>query len=738
MNKYQVKKYTLAVALFLSALVIFSQENPAQKKDLKIGVVLSGGGAKGLAHIGVLKVLEDAGVRIDYIGGTSMGAMVGALYASGYSANDIDSITRSLNFDKLIQDELPRRSKSVYQKENTEKYALTLPLAVSKGQNITNTLSKLTEHVHNVSDFSKLQVPFYCIATDLESGEAVILDKGYLPEAVRASGAFPTLFDPVRINDRLLTDGGVVDNFPIDIMKQKGMDIIIGVDVQDRLHVRKDLKSAMRILMQIINFQMYDATAANREGSDLYLHPDIAEYTVVSFDMANEIIDSGVEVAEKQWDYLKNLASLQDHSKPVTHHKLTLSKDRQFTADKIEVLGSTHYTREYILSKIRVFEGEPITYDKFYEGIDNLSATGNFKNIQYKFITSNNKPTLVLDITEEEIATDLQFSAHYDDLYKTGILVNVTSKHALFDNDVLSADLVLGDHIRSSLDYFIDNGFHWSYGVKSRYNNFSRSFFENAIDEISPQGIAVKKIPVKYHDFTTQLFVQTEFNRNLAFRIGAEQKYLKIFYESFLDNVSSKIFLDNTNYVNAFSGIILDTYDDKNFPERGLFLTADFNTYLFASGFRSDFKPFSQVKGKLSGAFTFGNFTTQIISEAGITIGDASRVFYYFLGGNNQNFINNFTDFYGYDVADLSESAFLKSAIVFRYQLFKKHYLTALANIARAENNLFNKGSIFENTKTGYAVGYSIKSFIGPIELKYAWTPDNKRNYWYINVGFWF
>jgi len=142
----------------------------------------------------------------------------------------------------------------------------------------------------------------------------------------------------------------------------------------------------------------------------------------------------------------------------------------------------------------------------------------------------------------------------------------------------------------------------------------------------------------------------------------------------------------------------------------------------------------------MAGVFTVGDkFTTHIVSEIGITIGNAnSRIFDYILGGDNQNFINNFTSFYGYDVGDLGESAYLKSTVTFRYELFKNHFTSFIANAARVEEDLFNQGAIFDNTKTGYAVGYGIKSPIGPIEVKYSWSPDTSQNYWFFNVGFWF
>ena len=172
----------LFIVFLLISTFSFSQEK--DKQDVKVGLVLSGGGAKGLAHIGALKIIEEAGVRIDYIGGTSMGAIIGALYASGYSANQLDSIFKQTNFSTLIRDNLPRSAKTFYEKEESEKYSLILPFdkfkigfpsGLSKGQNVYNLISRLTSHVNTVSDFSELPIPFFCVATNVENGKEVLL-----------------------------------------------------------------------------------------------------------------------------------------------------------------------------------------------------------------------------------------------------------------------------------------------------------------------------------------------------------------------------------------------------------------------------------------------------------------------------------------------------------------------------------------------------------------------------------
>ena len=280
--------YLLLIMFCLSPFFLKAQE---VKKKPKIGLVLSGGGAKGFAHIGVLKILEQEGVKIDYIGGTSMGAVVGGLYASGYSASQIDSIFKNTNFDELLKDYIPRDSKSFYEKHNDELYAVSLlfnkfnigvPIALSKGMYNYNLLTKLTDHVKHIRDFNKLPIPFVCIATDIESGKEVVFHNGYLPQVMLASSAFPTLFSPVEINGKMLVDGGISNNYPVDEVRKMGADIIIGVDVQDDLRDRSSLKEATKIMVQITNLQMIDKMKENISKTNIYIKPDITNFSVIS------------------------------------------------------------------------------------------------------------------------------------------------------------------------------------------------------------------------------------------------------------------------------------------------------------------------------------------------------------------------------------------------------------------------------------------------------------------------
>lgn len=722
---------------------MFSQENDTIKKDVKVGLVLSGGGAKGFAHIGVLKVLEEAGVRVDYIAGTSMGAIVGSMYASGYNAKEIDSLMRTFDFEVLLQDEIPRKSKPFYEKERGEKYALTFPLqkgkigipkAFSKGQNILNLTTDLLQHVDTIKDFNKLPIPFLCIATNLETGEQELLNSGFLPKAVQASSAFPTLLEPVEIHDKVLVDGGIVNNFPVFEVKKMGADIIIGIDLKSDFDKEDELNSALEILNQIINFQMYKDHDKRVEMTDVYMHPNMNSYKVTSFDKLEEIVKIGEEIARSNFDRFKEIARQQNYKRKPIYRK---DKPQKIVVKTIEIDGNKDYTRTYVKGKMQLYKKDTLNYQEFVEGINNLSATGNFSNIQYNIEEESDGSVIKLKLKQNDISTYVKFAAHYDNLYKTGVLTNITAKHILGKNDIFSADLILGDNLRYNLDYFIDNGSYWSFGLKSSYNTFKTDFDVPEDNE----DFNVDRLNVNYSDFTNQLYFQTVFNRRLALGVGLEHKHLNAYTRTVAMNPNQpKTYFDKSDYGNLISYIKFDSYDKKYFQKDGFLVDVGFRWYLFSSDYNENFNSFSQLRGKFGYAHTFfDKLTVHFVSEAGFTIGDNdNEILDFSLGGYGENYINTFIPHYGYEFASLSGNEFLRSTLKLRYEFTENHYLMGAANVARVEDNIFNDGRIFKNSKLGYGVGYGFDSFLGPIELNYTWSPEIKENYWYFNLGYWF
>ncbi|NQY29158.1 MAG: patatin-like phospholipase family protein [Flavobacteriaceae bacterium] len=729
-------KQIIYTALFLVTFLTYSQQT-IPDKDLKVGLVLSGGGAKGLAHIGALKVLEDSGVRIDYIAGTSMGAIVGALYASGYSADELTVLFKEVNFDKLITDDFQRKNKSFFERKGSDKHAivlpfnkfkLSLPSAISKGQNSYNFYVKLLDHVKEVDDFSKLPIPFLCIATDVETGKQVLLEKGYLPDAILASGAIPTLFEPVSLNGKLLVDGGVSNNYPIEELLAKNVDIVIGVDVQDSLKKKEELNSASDIMFQLSNFNTQSQMSDKIEKTAVYIRPDIKDYNIVSFDQAQEIYTSGYEAAKSVIANLREIAKKQKLKEVVKVDKNTIE---EYYLKSINIQGIENYTRSYILGKLKIKTPSLVSREKIEKGIIGLAATSNFNAVKYKV---KNDSILELNIQESKNKTSLRLSLHYDDLYKGAALVNITHKQLLTNNDIVSLDIILGDNIRYDFEYYIDKGFYWSIGLKSRLNSFEKKVNLSIFDNTTPPNIEFTG-DVDVLDLTNQFYIETPFRKNLALALGVEHKMLKITAE----NTGDKI--ENDNFFSAYGQLNYDALDDIYYPTKGLYFSGDYHQYFFTGKKLANFEQFSIAKAKLGGATKLvKNLYLNAFTEGGLRIGNNTNPsFDFVIGGYGNNLINNYTPFYGYDFLSVAGDGYVKGTIDLHYQFYKKHFFTLSANFANIDDGLFKDVDWLSfPDHTGYALGYGAKTILGPMQIKSTWSPEVKRVQWFVSVGFWF
>jgi NTE family protein len=747
------------VVLLLSASSLIAQNNEEKKKP-KIGLVLSGGGAKGMAHIGALKIIEEAGVEIDFIGGSSMGAIVGALYAAGYTANELDSIFKVTNIGSLIQDNLPRSAKTFYEKEDSERYALTLPFknfkvtvppAFSGGQNIYNEFVRLLYHVKDIDDFNKLPTPFVCIATDIETGKQVILNSGYLPEAILASGTLPSLFEPTIINDKVLIDGGVVNNYPIDEVRAMGADIIIGVDVQHDLSDRDALLSATEILLQINNYRTVADMEIKSKKTDIYIKPKIEQYSVIDFNRLGEIVKTGEDAANLKIEELRQLSS--DYKKG----KNTISVvegDKQLIVNRLLIDGNTDHTRGYVKGKLRFNLDEPTNFKKLQQGISNLSATGNFRTIKYKLLDNiNGGEDLILPLDEIKNTSFLRLGAHFDDLYKSAAIINLTKRRVLSKDDVASFDIILGDNIRYNFEYYVDKGTYWSFGINSRFNDFEQEINFDLIEDNFEVGTAsrINTINLNVSDFTNQLYIQTVVKEEFAFTLGAEFKHLQYSTRTFGDipdatipeNTTSngRTYFERSNFISTYGQLKLDTYDDKYFPSRGLYFSGDMHYYVLSSDYNNNFKDFSVSKARMGMALPLvKNLSINIETEGGFKLGTSNVTsFDFILGGYGTDFINNLVPFVGYDFISLPGNSFVKAYARLDYEFAKKNHALFSANFANVDDDLFRTGDWFQApTYSGYGIGYGWESFLGPVNLMYSWTPEIERSQFFVSIGYWF
>ncbi len=732
-----MKKNFLLYIVFFAWCMMFSQEHDRPK----IGLVLSGGGAKGFAHIGVLKVIEEAGLKIDYIGGTSMGAVVGGLYAAGYNATQLDSIFMSTNFDELLNDYIPRSTKNFYEKKNDELYAFVLsfnkykigiPEALSKGLYNFNLLSRLTSNVRHVRDFNKLPIPFLCMGSDLETGKPVVLDKGNLASAMIASSAFPSLFSPVEYDNKLLVDGGVINNYPIDEVRKLGAEIIIGVDVQNDLLDRNSLDDATKILVQITNLHSIEIMKKNVLKTDIYIRPDITNYGVMSFDDGGVIIEKGEEAAFSVFEKLKELADNQS----ALFIKPRLNKQ----ADSIQIANINcnqleNYTKEYIYGQLRFKPGTKISYGQLQSGIDNLNTTQNFSAISYSFEPNGEKDDMVLYLKENPSKTYLKLGVHYDNLYKSGLLVNLTHKKTFFKNDVASLDVILGDNFRYNFDYYVENGYNLSLGFKSYLNQFNRNVTRE-ITHLDFETLGLNSINIDFLDFTNQFYFQSLFVRKFLIGGGFEHKY---FYIRSKTLASIDPIIDRSHYLSAFGYLKFDSLDDKYFPEKGWFFISDIHSAFYSSDYNNNFKAFTIAKADFGfAAKLFENTTFKFQTEAGFPLGNESAsTFNFIIGGYGYNRVNNFSYFYGYDFLSMGANSFIKSTLTLDYEFYKNNHLNLGANFANLEDGIFKSVDWISIPRySGYAIGYGLETVIGPIEIKQSWSPQVGETYTWFSVGF--
>lgn len=312
--------FLMGVVLMATAQdTITSKQHPktvqpvSQRK--KVALVLSGGGAKGTAHIGVLKVLERAGIPIDIITGTSMGSLVGGIYACGHRASEIDSVVRQLDWSLLLSDRDELKHQSLREREKQNTYVISKELTFGKkvkrrgggfisGKNVEALIDAYTAPYHDSIDFNKLPIPFACVATDVVDYSEQVFHSGIVGRAMRASMSIPGVFSPVRTGDRVLVDGGLTNNFPADIARQMGADIVIGVDVQSELKGASELNSTSTILLQIVDHNCKHKYEENLALTDIHILVNTKGYSSASFSEAavDTLIRRGEEAAMAHWD----------------------------------------------------------------------------------------------------------------------------------------------------------------------------------------------------------------------------------------------------------------------------------------------------------------------------------------------------------------------------------------------------------------------------------------------------
>ena len=409
-----MRRLLFCLLLMLTSITLHAAETARPK----IGLVLSGGAARGLAHIGVLKALEEQGVRIDAIAGTSMGAVVGGLYASGYSIAELEKLATTLDWQQALSDAPPRKDVPFRRKQDDRDFlvkqklsfrddgSLGLPLGVIQGQNLALLLESKLAHAADVRDFDKLPIPFRAVATDITSGEKVIFRRGHLPQVIRASMSIPAVFAPVELDGRLLVDGGMTDNIPVDVVREMGVDLAIVVDIGTPLRNRKQLATVVDVLNQPITLMTRrnsEEQLASLRREDILVQPPLSAFGVTDFGRAQDMIDAGYR-ATRALD--PRLASLR---RPEGDSNLAMArspKQRTPIITAIKVENDSKVSDDVIRYYIRQPIGEPLDLGRLQTDMGTLYGLDYFDQVQYRVAHKGDEHTLVINARGRRGGTD--------------------------------------------------------------------------------------------------------------------------------------------------------------------------------------------------------------------------------------------------------------------------------------------------------------------------------------------
>jgi NTE family protein len=698
-----------------------------------IGLVLSGGGAKAMAHIGALRVIERNGIKIDYIAGTSMGAVIGAMYSLGYTVDEIEVYLREVDWDALLSNEVPRNRLSFFDRKSGSRYILSFPVnnnrpglpnGLNYGQYILRELSTLAQQSYKYESFSDFPIPFVCVATNLETGRLRVFEDGKLIDALRASTAFPSLFTPYELNDSLYVDGGVLSNYPVELLKEKGLKYIIGVDVQDQLYEKNDLNTVVRVLEQTSGFLRLSNYENQVAHTDVLIRPEIPEAGLTSFDIFDDIVKAGEEAALKQLTGLAKMAKVENGN-PLRRDTLQAKPINDICITRINVRGLDRNTRNFVLGKLQLKEHEKCSIEKINKGMDRLYGSRYFKYVDYTLTPNDSGFAFNLDLTENTSLAQFRFGLNYNDDYKTAVLLNYTKRNLLFKNDRISVDLAIGDNSRAYLDYFVDRGYIPTLGVKFRTNQFR---FRTYV-----QGRPV--VQRVYRDYSLDFFIQSTLYDAYAFGGGIQLENVDINQDLNFDEVEGL----NNNYINYYGFIDFDSFNDANYPTSGFAFLADARIIARQEGFEDFFDPSSVLTASYSKAVRLNDRMSLVAKVWGATtIGeDLDDPYKLYLGGMGQRYINYIQPFIGYRYMELvgRNAATIRSD--FFWETWKNHYVTLKANFGRIEptfDDLFESEVLFD----GYSLGYSFRSPFGPLEINVQGSTNHSDIYTYARLGFWF
>jgi NTE family protein len=759
-------KRILVFTFILLGFNCFSFQLAAQKTP-KIGLVLSGGGAKGMAHIGILKALEEAGITPDFITGTSMGSIMGGLYSIGYTADELKEIALTADWDQLLSNKLKLNEVAYEEKDYYGRYITDLTISGSKfelpkglieGQKLSMTLSTLTRGVMNINDFNDFPIPFACIAADIENGNKVVLNKGSLARSIRASMAIPTVFTPVVIDDHLLVDGGLVHNFPVEESIEMGADYVIGVYVGTDLLKKEEMTSPFNVLTQSAFILSAIDNDVQKKLVNFYIEPDLTGYSTKDFNKAAEIIAIGEECGKK---LVEKFRALNDSLTKAGRVNKIIEKPRMKDSvyiSEIRILNNKVIHSAFIRDRLGIKEKSTISVINLENAITHLYGTGFFTKILYELKDSEKGKILVIDVSESPEGK-LRVALQYDRETGVALLLNLTYRNLLLNSSRITVEGEISENPILDINYlkYFGEGQKWGFGTGYFMRNAEvPDIKENAIDAL---------LEYNYNKYFAS--IASLHKRNMIVQ-------LSYFYET--ASLKPKIapnelrIIDKLKFnANSFELLVdFNNLDDRYFPKHGNNLGARIkystNSSLTIHLNQIDTIPKSEFKETDYGSFSNSFFQKSVISVGNkVTFGMQNTLNFNLMdrdqsavvstGFINDSYIGGFRKIAPNDMPfwGAQPLRYYAENVFFNELMFQLEFKRNLFFQVLSQYYLANPmGFIFSTVKEGrydlggdnYIIGVgaslAYRSPMGPISISIAKGNSGTELMYNFNLGFYF
>ena len=716
------KNISIYGLLFLIFLVI-GVKLSAQESEQKVGLVLAGGGALGIAHIGVLQYLEEIGIPIDRIGGTSMGGIIGGLYASGFSATELEQIVLDQDWDNLLSNDLDRRKAPFYVKKNADhRYlisldqhgtSLTLKEGLVNGINVYQVFQELCFPVSDILDFEYLPIPFYCMAVDLHRGEQVVLDEGYLPDALLSTMSIPGIFNPVIQDSMWLVDGGLLNNFPVQVMKEKGADFVIGVRVNG-VDTSSYSKGLLDVLSRSYEVVMTTARQDENPDCDICIDVDLPGLTPADFDEAGRLIELGRNAARKYADQLKMIGNEYPN-----YVKTGMQTPEKILLNNIYIHGNQEIEKQFILNFLRLEEQNAYTFRSIQESMENLQATGLFEGLHYRFAKYQNGTDLYIDLEEQNRAA-INVGLRYDNDFSAAFLFNSTIRNSIWNGDLMSMEVKLNRNPYIKVDYLRHSLHAFSPFIQLAFRG--NDYFEYSSDR--------RFIDSQHNIIQFQLGLQWDPKSFMRIKTGLE-------FQLYGFNENSRQFLFsslNEQLYNYFVDYESDTYDDYLFPKKGY-------------GTRIHGKIISPSIEEFQHEVSLWLFATHravvplsnsLYGLATLSFGSSNhyvdRQYRFYQGGLDMHHRNNIITQAGLPIMRHHGNHAAGLQILLRFDHKTDHHFSAgyyISSISDRFERLFRK-----TWEKGIRLGYSYATPLGPLSINFSSPLSDLQIYTYFSAGY--